>query len=58
MEAGPALQVSANYLTGLYEWEVTYSVKAAMNIPEISPKTEHKYGTQAYWLRVYPKANF
>ena len=58
LEAGPALQVPANYLTGVYEWEVTYSVKAATNIPDTNPKTEHKYGTQTAWLTFYPKLNY
>ena len=41
-EAGPALQVSANSLTGAYVWEVTYYVNAAIIIPETKPNTEHK----------------
>ena len=39
-DAGPALQVSASSLTGLYECEVTYSVNAAIIIPDTNPKTE------------------
>lgn len=42
LEAGPALHVSANYLTGRYAWEVTYYVKAAIIIPDTNPMTEHK----------------
>ena len=40
LEAGPALHVSANYLTGAYECDVTYSVKAAIIIPDIRPNIE------------------
>lgn len=41
-EAGPALQVYANYLTGEYAWDVTYSVKAAIIIPDIKPNIEQR----------------
>lgn len=39
LEAAPARQVLANYLTGAYEWEVTYYVNAATIIPETNPIT-------------------
>lgn len=47
MDAGPALHVSANSLTGVYECEVTYYVKAAIIIPDMRPNMEQTYGVQA-----------
>ena len=45
LDAGPALHVYANYLTGLQECDVTNSVKPAIIIPETSPTIEQRYGT-------------
>ena len=45
LEAGPARQLFDNYRTGLYEWDVTYSVNAAISIPETNPRNEQTNGT-------------